>query len=201
MAELFGFKFERIKNTSSQEKFTEPSSDDGTIETAGGGFYGQLLDTDGRERTEHDLVRRYRDIAQQPECDSAIEDIINEGIVSNEKDQAVSIELDGLMYPKKIKDRIREEFDSVLRLLDFDTKGHDIFRRWYVDGRLHYHKVIDTKNPRKGVQELRFIDPRKIKKVKETKKSPKQNSSMELVSDVKHYYLFHHLRLIYFHQR
>ena len=130
MAELFGFKFERIKNTSSQEKFTEPSSDDGTIETAGGGFYGQLLDTDGRERTEHDLVRRYRDIAQQPECDSAIEDIINEGIVSNEKDQAVSIELDGLMYPKKIKDKIREEFDSVLRLLDFDTKGHDIFRRW-----------------------------------------------------------------------
>ena len=97
MAELFGFKFERIKNTSSQEKFTEPSSDDGTIETAGGGFYGQLLDTDGRERTEHDLVRRYRDIAQQPECDSAIEDIINEGIVSNEKDQAVSNELDGLM--------------------------------------------------------------------------------------------------------
>ena len=190
MAELFGFKFERIKNTSSQEKFTEPSSDDGTIETAGGGFYGQLLDTDGRERTEHDLVRRYRDIAQQPECDSAIEDIINEGIVANEKDQAVSIELDGLMYPKKIKDKIREEFDSVLRLLDFDTKGHDIFRRWYVDGRLHYHKVIDTKNPRKGVQELRFIDPRKIKKVKETKKSPKQNSSMELVSDVKHYYLY-----------
>ena len=190
MAELFGFKFERIKNSSSQEKFTEPSSDDGALEAAGGGFYGQLLDTDGRERTEHDLVRRYRDIAQQPECDSAIEDIINEGIVSNEKDQAVSIELDGLIFPKKIKDRIREEFDSVLRLLDFDTKGHDIFRRWYVDGRLHYHKVIDTKNPRKGVQELRYIDPRKIKKVKETKKSPKQNSSMELVSDVKEYYIY-----------
>ena len=190
MAELFGFKFERIKNTSSQEKFTEPSSDDGALEAAGGGFYGQLLDTDGRERTEHDLVRRYRDIAQQPECDSAIEDIINEGIVSNEKDQAVSIELDGLLFPNKIKNKIREEFDNVLRLLDFDTKGHDIFRRWYVDGRLHYHKVIDTKNPRKGIQELRYIDPRKIKKVKETKKSPKQNSSMELVSDVKHYYLY-----------
>ena len=190
MAELFGFKFERIKNTSSQEKFTEPSSDDGTLEAAGGGFYGQLLDTDGRERTEHDLIRRYRDIAQQPECDSAIEDIINEGIVSNEKDQAVSIELDGLLFPKKIKDRIRQEFDSVLELLDFDTKGHDIFRRWYVDGRLHYHKVIDTKNPRQGVVDLRYIDPRKIKKVKETKKSPKQNSSMELVNDVEHYYIY-----------
>ena len=85
MAELFGFKFERIKNTSSQEKFTEPSSEDGSFETAGGGFYGQLLDTDGRERTENDLIRRYRDIAIQPECDSAIEDLVNEGIVSNEK--------------------------------------------------------------------------------------------------------------------
>ena len=142
MAEFFGFKFERVKNTGSTEQFTEPSSDDGAIETAGGGFYGQLLDTDGRERNEQDLIRRYRDIAQQPECDSAIEDIINEGIVANEKDQAVAIELDNLQYTKKIKDRIREEFDSVLELLDFDTKGHDIFRRWYVDGRLYYHKVI-----------------------------------------------------------
>ena len=103
MAELFGFKFERIKDSGSQEKFTEPSSEDGTLEVAGGGFYGQLLDTDGRERTEQDLIRRYRDIAQQPECDSAIEDIINEGIVSNEKDQAVQIELDRLMLTKKIK--------------------------------------------------------------------------------------------------
>ena len=102
MAELFGFKFEKIKDSGSQEKFTEPSSEDGTLEVAGGGFYGQLLDTDGRERTEQDLIRRYRDIAQQPECDSAIEDIINEGIVANEKDQAVAIELDRLLLPKKI---------------------------------------------------------------------------------------------------
>ena len=190
MAELFGFKFERIKNTSSQEKFTEPSSEDGSFEAAGGGFYGQLLDTDGRERTENDLIRRYRDIAMQPECDSAIEDIVNEGIVSNEKDQAVSIELDGLMYPAKIKNKIREEFNHVLSLLDFDTKGHDIFRRWYVDGRLHYHKVIDTKNPRKGVQELRYIDPRKIKKVRETKKDLKPGSSVELIKKVENYYIY-----------
>ena len=97
MAELFGFKFERIKDSASKEKFTEPSSEDGTLEAVAGGFYGQLLDQDGRERSEIDLVRRYRDIAQQPECDSAIEDIINEGIVSNEKDQAVAIELDRLL--------------------------------------------------------------------------------------------------------
>ena len=190
MAELFGFKFEKIKDSGSQEKFTEPSSEDGTLEVAGGGFYGQLLDTDGRERTEMDLVRRYRDIAQQPECDSAIEDIINEGIVANEKDAAVAIELDRLMYPKKIKDRIREEFETVLELLDFDTKGHDIFRRWYVDGRLYYHKVIDEKNPRRGVQELRYIDPKKIRKVKEIKKDKKQGSSMELITKVDEYFMY-----------
>ena len=190
MAELFGFKFERLKDSGSQEKFTEPSSEDGTLEVAGGGFYGQLLDTDGRERTEMDLVRRYRDIAQQPECDSAIEDIINEGIVANEKDQAVAIELDRLLLPKRIKDRIREEFDTVLELLNFDTKGHDIFRRWYVDGRMFYHKVIDQKNPRKGVQELRYVDPKKIRKVKEIKKSVKAGTSVELVDGVKDYFLY-----------
>ena len=95
------------------------------------------------------MIRRYRDIAQQPECDSAIEDIINEGIVANEKDQGVSIELERLMMPKRIKDRIVEEFDTVLRLLNFEQKGHDIFRRWYVDGRIFYHKVIDQKIQRK----------------------------------------------------
>jgi hypothetical protein len=148
------------------------------------------LDTDGRQRSESDLIRRYRDIAQQPECDSAIEDIINEGIVANEKDQAVAIELDRLGYPKKIKDRIREEFDTVLELLNFDTKGHDIFRRWYVDGRLYYHKVIDTKNPKRGIQELRYIEPVKIRKVKEISKAPKSNSSVDLIQDVQEYYMY-----------
>ena len=190
MAELFGFKFERIKDDKGGEKFTAPSSSDGTIDVAGGGFYSQVLDVDGRERTEHDLIRRYRDISQQPECDSAIEDIINEGIVSDEKDQSVSIVLDRLPYPKRIKDRIREEFDSVLRLLDFDTKGHDIFRRWYVDGRLYYHKVIDKKNPKMGVMEMRFIEPRKIKKVRELVKQPKNGSGINLVKKIEEYYLY-----------
>ena len=190
MAELFGFKFERIKDDKGSEKFTAPSSNDGTIDLSGGGFYSQVLDADGRDRTEHDLIRRYRDISQQPECDSAIEDIVNEGIVSDEKDQSVSIVLDRLPYPKRIKDRVREEFDGVLRLLDFDTKGHDIFRRWYVDGRLYYHKVIDKKNPRMGVMELRFIEPRKIKKVRELVKAPKNGSSINLVKKVEEYYLY-----------
>ena len=123
MAELFGFKFGRATDTKSQEKFTVPPAEDGAVEIAGGGFFGQVLDTDGRERTEQDLIRRYRDIAQQPECDSAIEDIVNEGIVANERAQAVQVVLDQLPYPMKIKKAIEKEFDGVLRLLDFDTKG------------------------------------------------------------------------------
>ena len=190
MAELFGFRFERIKDSKGSEKFTTPTSDDGTIDVAGGGFFGQILDTDGRERTENDLIRRYRDISQQPECDSAIEDIINEGIVSNEKDQAVAIVLDNLPYPNNIKKKIREEFDHVLRLLDFDTKGHDIFRRWYVDCRLYYHIVIDKNNPRQGIIDLRYIEPRKIRKVRELRKNMKPGTSVELIKKVDEYYIY-----------
>ena len=190
MAELFGFKFEKIKDSGSQEKFTEPSSEDGTLEVAGGGFYGQLLDTDGRERTEQDLIRRYRDIAMQPECDSAIEDITNEAIVSDERDQSVSILLDRLEVSPKIKTKIREEFHTILHLLDFNAKGHDIFRRWYVDGRLYYHKIIDPKQPRKGIKEVRYIDPRKIKKARETQKEMNANTGMEMVKKIEDFYLY-----------
>ena len=190
MAELFGFKFERIKDSKGAEKITPPTADDGTIDVAGGGFFGQILDTDGRERTEQDLIRRYRDIAQQPECDSAIEDIVNEGIVSNERDQAVSVILDSLPYTNAIKKKVREEFDNVLRLMDFDTRGHDIFRRWYVDGRIFYHKVIDKKSPRKGIVDLRYIEPRKIRKVRELQKDVKAGTSVELIKKVEEYYIY-----------
>ena len=190
MAELFGFKFEKIKDDKGSEKFTPPTPDDGTLDVAGGGFFGQILDTDGRERTEQDLIRRYRDIANQPECDSAIEDIVNESIVSDERDQSVSIVLERLPYAKKIKDSIRKEFDEVLSLLDFDVKGHDIFRRWYVDGRLFYHKVINKSAPKKGIQELRYIEPKKIRKVRELKKDLKSGSSVELIKGVEEYYIY-----------
>jgi len=190
MAQLFGFKFERIKDEKSQEKFTLPSTDDGTTEVAGGGFFGQILDTDGRERTEQDLIRRYRDIATQPECDSAIEDIVNESIVSDEKDQSVSISLDNLQYSEAIKKRIRSEFDTVLRLLDFNTKGHDIFRRWYIDGRLFYHKVIDKSDLKKGLVEVRYIDPKKIKKVRQVNKKKDNTTQIDLIQDIEEYFIY-----------
>jgi hypothetical protein len=145
---------------------------------------------DGRDRNELDLIRRYRDIAQQPECDSAIEDISNEAIVSDERGQSVSISLDRLDQSPAIKSKIRDEFDEVLRLLDFNAKGHDIFRRWYVDGRIYYHKIIDSKAPRKGIKELRFIDPRKIKKVREQRKEKDPKTGMDFVKSVEDFYLF-----------
>ena len=191
MAELFGFKIERSsKDSGGGTTFSTPTPDDGTIDVAGGGFFGQILDTDGRERTDLDLIRRYRDIAQQAECDTAIEDIINEGIVANENDQAVEITLDRLPYPEKIKRKIRAEFHEVLRLLSFEQKGHDIFRRWYVDGRVFYHKIIDSKNPRKGITELRYIDPTKIKKVREVKKSVDKKTSIQMTEKIEEYYIY-----------
>ena len=189
MAELFGFKITRTKDEG--ESFTLPSSDDGTIEVAGGGFYSQTLDVDGRDKTENDLIRRYRDIAIQPECDSAIEDIVSEGIASNEYDAPIAIRLDNLDYSEKVRKRIREEFDRVLQLLDFNVKGHDIFRRWYVDGRIYYHKVIDKKDPRKGIIELRYIDPRKIKKVREViKDRPDPVTGIDKQKQTLDYYLY-----------
>ena len=165
MAELFGFRITRKKEEA--ESFTLPSSDDGTIDIAGGGFYSSVYDANGKDKTQYDLIKRYRNISQQPECDSAIEDIVSEAIAANELDAPLSVSLDGLNVSSNVKKRIRQEFDRVLQLLQFQEKGHDIFRRWYVDGRVFYHKVIDKKDPRKGITELRYIDPQKIKKVRE----------------------------------
>ena len=190
MAELFGFRLTKVKEQEKEQTFTAPDPQDGTIDVAGGGFWGQVLDTDGRERTDVDLIKRYRDIAQQPECDAAVEDIVNESIVANENDQAVSIILDGLPYPDKIKRKIRNEFNEVLRLLDFGSKGHDIFRRWYVDGRVYYHKVIDINDPRKGISELRWIDSMKIRKVRELDKKVDPKTGIDMVKKITEYYIY-----------
>ena len=191
MAELFGFKITKSGKDGGSDGFTTPASDDGTVDIAsGGGHYAQVLDLDGQDSSELALIKRYRDIAQQPECDSAIEDITNEAIVSDERDMSVSISLDRLSVSPKIKTKIREEFHTILHLLDFNAKGHDIFRRWYVDGRLYYHKIIDPKNPRRGIKEVRYIDPRKIKKVRETRKERDQKTGMDMVVSVQPYYLY-----------
>tara|TARA_B100001175_G_scaffold177005_1_gene150361 strand:- start:795 stop:2486 length:1692 start_codon:yes stop_codon:yes gene_type:complete len=191
MAELFGFSINRTKKeTGGEQIFTTPTPDDGTIDIAGGGFFGQILDTDGREKTELDLIRRYRDIAQQPECDSAIEDIINEAITSDEVSQAVTLRTDRLPYPEKIRRAMRKEFDEVLSLLEFENKGHDILRRWYVDGRIFYHKVIDSKNPKRGIVDLRYIDPTKIKKARQVKKDKDPKTGVDMIKKIDEYYIY-----------
>jgi hypothetical protein len=171
MADLFGFSITRIKPTQDpRQSFTAPQADDGTQTIAAGGYYGQFLDMEGTAKTEADLIRRYREIALHPECDMAIEDIINEAVVSNEMADAVKLNLENLPYGKDVRRKIEDEFKEVLRLLNFNTRGHDIFRRWYVDGRVYYHKIIDRNSPVKGITELRYIDPRKIKKIRELRK-------------------------------
>jgi len=171
MAELFGFSIKRVKDTQDpKQSFTAPQADDGTQTVAAGGYFGQYLDMEGTAKTEADLIRRYREIALHPECDMAIEDIINEAVVANELKDAVKLNLENLPYGKDVRRKIEDEFKEVLRLMNFNTRGHDIFRRWYVDGRVYYHKIIDRNSPVKGITELRYIDPRKIKKIRELRK-------------------------------
>tara|TARA_R110000772_G_scaffold23388_2_gene62605 strand:- start:725 stop:2344 length:1620 start_codon:yes stop_codon:yes gene_type:complete len=190
MAELFGYKISKSKEEEGGTSFTAPTSDDGAVDIAGGGFGASYLNTDGREKTDLDLIRRYRDIAQQSECDTAIEDIINEGIVANERDIAVQIVLDNIPYSSKIKKTITEEFDEVLRLLKFEEKGHDLFRRWYVDGRIYFHKIIDQKSPRKGITELRYIDATKIKKVRKIEKEKDVKTGVDKIKKVQEFFLY-----------
>ena len=172
MAELFGFKIERIKQPTSdpRQNLVPPQADDGTQTVPAGGFFASYGGFDAGARNELDLIRRYREIALHPECDMAVEDIVNEAITSNENQQSVSLDLTKTDYSNNIKAKIRQAFREVLLLLQFDIKGHDIFRRWYVDGRVFYHKIIDAESPRLGITELRYVDPRKIKKVREMKK-------------------------------
>jgi hypothetical protein len=194
MAELFGFSITRLKKTADpKQSFTQPQADDGTQTIAAGGYFGQYLDMEGQAKTEQDLIRRYREIALHPECDMAIEDIVNEAIVANELKDAIRLKLDEVPFGKEVRRKIEDEFKEVLRLMNFNTKGHDIFRRWYVDGRVYYHKVIDRESPRKGITELRYIDPRKIKKVREVRKKRPDGPTphgLSIIDEYEEYYLF-----------
>ena len=196
MVQLLGFEITRKDNNlekpaEAKQAFTIPSPDDGVTTISAGGYFGQYLDMEVTAKNDYDLIRRYREVSQHPECDMAIEDIINEVIVSNERDVAVSISLDKLGVSDKIKEKIRDEFDEVMRLLNFEEKGHDIFKRWYIDGRIYFHKVIDPTSPRKGITELRFIDPRKMKKVREIKKKRDvKNKGIEVVEQTAEWFVY-----------
>ena len=172
MTQLFGFSIEERKKKEKLYSPAPPNNDEGTSTVAAGAYFGQYVDLDGIPKNNNDfeLIKKYREIALHPECDSAIDDIINESISSDLDFAPVNIELSNLEVGDKIKKQVREEFRLILKLLDFDKKCHDIFRRWYIDGRMHYHKMIDFENPQEGIKELRYIDALKIKKVREVVK-------------------------------
>ena len=174
MAKLFGFSIEdNIKKSPSVVSPVPPSNEDGVDNYISSGFYGQFVDIEGVYRTEYDLLKRYREMALHPECDSAIEDVVNEAIVSDLYDSPIQIELSNLNVTERLKDIIRKEFKNIKEIMDFDRKCHEIFRNWYVDGKLYYLKVIDEKRPQDGIQEIRYIDPMRMKHVKQEKKENK----------------------------
>ena len=172
MAKLFGFSIEdNEKKSKSIVSPVPPNNEDGVDYYIQSGFYGQTIDIEGVYRTEYDLIRRYREMSLHPECDGAIEDVVNEAIVSDLYDSPVEIELTNLNASDKLKKIIRDEFKYIKEIMDFDKKSHEIFRNWYIDGRLFYLKVIDIKKPEDGIQELRYIDPMKMKHVRQEKKT------------------------------
>ena len=186
MAKLFGFSIEDTEPLSpTAVSPVPPNNEDGVDHYMSSGFFGSYVDLEGVFRTEFDLIKRYREMALHPEVDGAIEDIVNEAIVTDTNDTPVQIELSNLNASDGIKRKIRSEFKYILDLLDFDKKAHEIYRNWYIDGKIYYHKIIDMKNPQEGIQELRYIDAMKMRYVRQQKKKEgdKQNVFQKLRSD------------------
>ena len=192
MADFFGFEINR-KSSKAKElpSFVPKTDEDGSGVIQAGGHFGAYVDMDGDKfKNEVDLILKYRDIASQPECDAAVEDIINESIVGNNDDSPVNLVLDELEISDKMKDAVKFEFEEVLKLLNFQAYAHDIFRKWYIDGRLPYHIIIDKASPKKGIQELRYIDPTKLRKVKEIEEKQDPKTGAKIIEKSDEFFLF-----------
>ena len=190
---LFGFQISRQKvdvEQQSEKTFAPPSNEDGALTISSAAYYGTYVDLDGTAKNEVELISRYREMAMQPEIESAIDDIINEAIVQNDDGKSIRIIMDDLKQPDKIKKAIEEEFNIVLRLLNYQNMATDTFRRFYVDGRIFYHVIIDDQNPTQGIKALRYIDPRKIRKIREIKKEKDTGTSVDVVQTVNEYYIY-----------
>ena len=193
MAEFFGFEIKR--KSAAVEKpavsFVPKTDEDGAGVIQAGGHFGAYLDIDGdKAKSEIDLILKYRDIAAQPECDAAVEDIVNESIVGNHDGAPLNLILDEVDTSNKIKKSVQVEFTKILQLLNFNSYAHDIYRRWYVDGRLPYHIIIDQNNPKAGIKELRYIDPTKLRKVKEVEEKDDPKTGAKVIVKQKEYYMF-----------
>jgi hypothetical protein len=190
---LFGFTISRNESedkTLRNQSFVVPNPEDGATTLQGGGYFGTYVDLDATSKTESELINRYRETSMHPETSIAIDEVVTEAIAAVDDEKAVEINLDKVKLPDNIKKSITDEFNNILKKLDFNFKAHDIFRRWYVDGRLYYQKVIDVKQPRRGIVELRQIDPRKIKKVREVKKEKDPKTGVNLVKSVEEFFIY-----------
>ncbi len=196
MAELFGFEIKRKSDKQTTENpsvktFVPDTESDGAGVIKAGGHFGSYVDLDGNNaKNEADLILKYRDVASHPECDSAIEDIVNDAIIGDYDSSPVNVLLDKVDTSDAIKDTIREEFDNILSMLNFSQHGHDIFKKWYIDGRLPYHIVIDTKSPKKGILDLRYIDPIMLRKVKEVHEEQDTKTGAVLIKKSKEFFLY-----------
>ena len=190
---LFGFTIARQQvegEAGSQQSFAAPSNEDGALTITSAAYYGTYVDLDGTAKNEVELISRYREMAMQPELESAIEDIVNEAIVQDDDGKTTKIILDDLNQPDKIKKAIQEEFNTVLRLFNYSNMAQDIFKRYYIDGRLYYHIIVDRENPITGIKELRYIDPRKIRKIREIRKQKDERTGVEIMNVINEYYIY-----------
>ena len=190
---LFGFTISRDKNEeeqSTQQSFTPPQNEDGALTITSAAHYGTYVDLDGTAKNEVELISRYREMSMQPEIESAIDDIVNEAITQDDDGRITNIILDDLNQPEKIKKAIKEEFRIVLKMLNYQNMAQDIFRRYYIDGRMFYHIIIDREKPTEGIKELRYIDPRKLRKIREMKKKKDERTGADIATVINEYYIY-----------
>ena len=193
---LFGFTLGKQDVTQVQDpdqrSFVPPTStiDDGAVTITQNAYYGTYVDLEGAVRNEIELITRYREMANHPELEMAIDDIVNEAISHDETGRTVNLVLDNLKQPESIKKKILEEFENILKMLNFSNLADDLFKRWYIDGRIYYHVLVDESNPKLGIQELRFIDPRKIRKVREIKKARDPKTGANIIESMAEYYVY-----------
>ena len=190
---LFGFNISRKKNEDDnlvQQSFTPPTNDDGALTITSAAYYGTYVDLDGTAKNEVELISRYREMAMQPEIESAVDDIVNEAICQDDDGKIIQIVLDDLKQPDKIKNAIKNEFQTILKLMNYTNMAQDIFRRYYVDGRMYYHIIIDRDTPNAGIKELRYIDPRKLRKVREIKKKKDERTGVDIMNVINEYYIY-----------
>lgn len=188
--EIFGFEITRKKPAATERSFVAPS-DEGAIEQIRtGGYYGTYFDVEGVTNTEESLIKRYREISMMADVDSAIQDIVDESIANLDDEKPVEIDTDNLNQSAKVKQAIQEEFYTVLKLFDFNRRAQDYYRRWYIDGRIYFHKVIDTAKPKQGITDIRYIDPRKIRLVREVKKDKDPKTQVNFVKEVKEFFIY-----------